>query len=75
MLHFISVNNPEEVSMRYKFFCGGCEWKSHEPMPVSQEEGSSPNRERGRRSKRTNEIEGATLNAYILHLFQHFEDV
>lgn len=39
-------------------------------MPVSQEEKGSPKRGSrwGRGSERTNEIEGATLNVYILHL-------
>ena len=29
----ISVNKPEDkVSTRYKCFCEGCEWKSHEEV-------------------------------------------
>ena len=56
----ISVNKPEDkVSTRYKCFCEGCEWKSHEPMSVSQEEESTPERGsrlgRRRGCKRTNE--------------------
>ena len=52
----LSVNKPEDkVSTRYKCFCEGCEWKSHKPMPVSQEEEGSP--ERGsRRGKRRSDI-------------------
>ena len=52
----ISVNKPEDkVSTRYKWFCEGCEWKSHELMPESQrKEGTL---ERGsRRGKRRSDI-------------------
>ena len=60
----LSVNKPEDkILMRYKCFCEECDWKSHQTLPVSPEEEGNP--ESGNRQER---LEGATINAYILHV-------
>ena len=60
----LSVNKPEDkVLTRYKCFCQECDWKSHKTLPVRAEEEGNP--QSGSRQER---LEGATINAYILHV-------